>query len=78
MLKETYLFLRKLENRIQILENRSSPFFDPESRELMALARRMGYRKKGTLSASERLYADYRAMTERIRGLFSRLIGEID
>ena len=78
VLKETYLFLRKLENRIQILENRSSPFFDPESRELMALARRMGYRKKGTLSASERLYADYRAMTERIRGLFSRLIGEID
>lgn len=75
-LEETYLFLRRLENRIQILENRSSPFFDPKSREMAVLARRMGYRRKGTFSASERLYNDYTAMTERMRKLFNRLIGD--
>ena len=75
-LKKGYLFLRRLENRIQILENRSSPFFDPGSGELKVLARRMGYRKKNGISAPERLYQDYQALTEKVRALFKQLIGE--
>lgn len=76
-LREIYLFLRRLENRIQILENRSSPFFNPESREVMVLARRMGYRKKGGRSASERLIQDYLAKTKRVREVFTQMIGTV-
>ena len=75
-LREAYIFLRRLENRIQILENRSSPFFNPESEELSVLARRMGYKRKGSTSAAEKLYEDYRSLTTRVRKMFIEMIGD--
>jgi len=78
VLKDTYLFLRRFENRIQILENRSSPFFNPKGPEMAMLARRMGYKRRGRLSAAESLYKDYRDMTQKIRELFTRLIGSVE
>jgi glutamate-ammonia-ligase adenylyltransferase len=75
-LREAYIFLRRLENRIQILENRSSPFFNPEGEELTVLARRMGYRRKGTVSAAEKFYEDYRLKTTRVRQIFIERIGD--
>lgn len=77
MLKDTYLFLRKIENRIQILENRSSPFFNPHGPEMAALARRMGYKMKSGHTAAERLYHDYRAKTKKIREVFTQFIGTV-
>ncbi len=70
ILKENYLFLRKLENRLQILENRSSPFFDPHGPEMQILARRMGYRSKHGNPASKMLLDDYLKITEKNREFF--------
>lgn len=77
VLREGYLFLRKLENRLQILENRSSPVFNPHGPKMALLARRMGYRVKKGQPASESLYEDYRQTTRKIRGYFLRHVGTL-
>jgi glutamate-ammonia-ligase adenylyltransferase len=74
VLEEAFLFLRKLENRIQILENRSSPFFDPHAEAFSLLARRMAYKKKGSCSAAEALFSSYLGITGRVRELFNETL----
>ncbi len=75
-LRGNYLFLRKFENRLQILENRSSPVFDPKAPGSAQLARRMGYRSTKGESAAERLFKDYRKITQENRMCFKRHIGD--
>ena len=74
VLEEAFLFLRKLENRIQILENRSSPSFDPHTEAFSLLARRMAYKKKDNKTAAEALFGDYLAITGRVRELFDQAL----
>jgi len=74
VLEETFLFLRKLENRIQILENRSSPFFNPHTEAFSLLARRMDYKKKENRTAAEALFDDYLTATSRVREFFNQAL----
>jgi len=69
-IQRNYLFLRKLENRIQILENRSSPFLNPAGPEMPPLARRMGYRSRRGHPAAAQLLEDYLRITDENRKLF--------
>lgn len=68
-LAESYAFLRRLENRLRIVHDRSMQEITDRADELTKLARRLGYHGD---DAGARLLADYRAHTERIRALYAR------
>ncbi|MGZ3405255.1 MAG: [protein-PII] uridylyltransferase family protein, partial [Polyangia bacterium] len=68
-LGESYAFLRRLENRLRIVHDRSIQQITDRADELGALARRLGYHGD---DAGARLLADYRAHTERIRAHYAR------
>jgi glutamate-ammonia-ligase adenylyltransferase len=68
-LGESYAFLRRLENRLRIVKDRSIQQITDRPDELGTLARRLGYHGD---DGGARLLADYRAHTERIRALYAR------
>ena len=68
-LAESYAFLRRLENRLRIVHDRSIQQITDRADELGTLARRLGYHGD---DGGARLLADYRAHTERIRALYAR------
>jgi glutamate-ammonia-ligase adenylyltransferase len=70
-LSQSYAFLRRLENRIRIVQDRSMQQLTDRPDELTKLARRLDYQGD---DAGARLFADYRAHTERIRGIYSRYL----
>ncbi len=74
-LEEAYLFLRRLESRARIVQDRpiTSLFSDPEKNRSLAL--RLGYPAGADLAPGKQLLDDYRAMTERTRQIFLRLLG---
>src|SRR5206468_4134835 len=64
-LAESYGFLRRLENRLRIVHDRSIEEIPADPTRIDRLARRMGYHAGGqTDSPGARLLADYRAHTE--------------
>ena len=71
VLAESYAFLRRLENRLRIVHDRSIQAIPTRPAELDTLARRLGYHGDG---AGERLLADYRTHTERIRARHARFL----
>ncbi|HEX4458435.1 MAG TPA: bifunctional [glutamate--ammonia ligase]-adenylyl-L-tyrosine phosphorylase/[glutamate--ammonia-ligase] adenylyltransferase, partial [Polyangia bacterium] len=69
---ESYAFLRRLENRLRIVSDRSiQQISDRNPRELGKLARRLGYHGD---DGGARLLADYRQHTERVRALYARYL----
>jgi glutamate-ammonia-ligase adenylyltransferase len=71
-LTESYAFLRRLENRLRIVSDRSiQQISDRNPRELGKLARRLGYHGD---DGGARLLADYRQHTERVRALYARYL----
>jgi glutamate-ammonia-ligase adenylyltransferase len=72
-LGDGYRFLRRLENRLRIVHDRSGSelYADPPS-ELHKLARRMGYHAHDG-PPGERLLADYLAITGRVRAIYERV-----
>ena len=71
VLAESYAFLRRLENRMRIVHDRSIQEISDRPGALDTLARRLGYHGDG---GGERLLADYRAHTERIRARYARYL----
>jgi len=69
VLADSYAFLRRLENRMRIVQDRSIQQITDRPGELDTLARRLGYHGD---DAGARLLADYRAHTERIRARYAR------
>jgi glutamate-ammonia-ligase adenylyltransferase len=69
VLAESYAFLRRLENRMRIVHDRSIHEITNRPGALDALARRLGYHGDG---AGAQLFADYREHTERIRAGYAR------
>jgi glutamate-ammonia-ligase adenylyltransferase len=70
-LAESYAFLRRLENRLRIVHDRSIQQITDRAHELGTLARRLGYHGD---DGGARLFADYRAHTERIRAHYARYL----
>ena len=68
-LADSYAFLRRLENRLRIVKDRSIQEISDRAAELDTLARRLGYHGD---DAGARLLADYRAHTERVRARYAR------
>lgn len=71
VLAESYAFLRRLENRLRIVHDRSIQEIRAEAAQLETLARRLGYHGD---DAGARLLADYREHTERIRARYERFL----
>ncbi|MBI3753230.1 MAG: hypothetical protein HY266_04185 [Deltaproteobacteria bacterium] len=72
ILKDAYRFYRLLENRIRIVQNRAEGEIVKDSPELLALAKRLGY--KGD-DAGAKLLEDYLGHAAKARNLYERVIG---
>ena len=77
-LKNAYLFLRHLESRARIVQDRPVTSLSSEPAKNRALALRMGYTKQAEASPGEQLLTDYQEMTRKTREIFIRFLGPSD
>ena len=66
-LEEAYILFRRLENRLQVMEERQTHTLPPEPKELAGLARSTGY------ANTERLLEDLKHKTQFVADCFERL-----
>ncbi|HEV8253345.1 MAG TPA: hypothetical protein VGQ78_01205 [Vicinamibacteria bacterium] len=74
-LLQAYLFLRDVENNLQMARGFQTHLLPDEPRELRALAKRMGYRDQGPRSAEQLFRADFKRHTARVRRAYRRSFG---
>ncbi|MBN1671809.1 MAG: glutamate-ammonia-ligase adenylyltransferase [Kiritimatiellae bacterium] len=76
-LKEAYQFLRRLINGLRMLRGSARDLFLPPTgaHEFVHLARRMGYRRGGTLEPEQQLRLEFETQTARIRAFVERHFG---
>ncbi len=72
-LTEAYRFLRQAEHKVQIVQEAHAHSIPEGADEEQALARRLGYRRKGKLSERELFWRDYRGHAAAVRSIFDRL-----
>ena len=70
-----YKFLRRLENRLRIVHDNSINDLGGTKDNLDMLARRLGYDPK-LRHPGDALMKEYEEVTERIRGVYDRILGE--
>lgn len=75
-LEENYIFLRKLEHRLQIMGDLQTHTMPDQDDELRKLAIRMGYAEGPHRSALLAFKADYKQRTERNRAILDHLLNE--
>ncbi len=76
-LHDGYNFLRHLENRLRIINDYSMNALGGSKSYLNRLARRLGYEEK-LRNPGEALMADYERITEGVRQVYDRILGEED
>jgi glutamate-ammonia-ligase adenylyltransferase len=74
-LLQAYLYLRDVENKLQMARGLQTHVLPDEPRELRALARRMGYLDQGPRSAEQLFRADFKMHTARVRRAYRRSFG---
>lgn len=72
-LHNAYLFLRDLENRIQMTAGRQTHEIPTDIHSQAVLARMMGFRKDTPEETAEALLARYRLHTTRVRSIYDRV-----
>ncbi len=75
-LARAYEFLRLAEHRLQLVDERQIHSFFPNTAEVQALARRMGYRDKPDALAGEAFLSDLERHTRRVREIYDGLLSE--
>lgn len=75
-LSKAYAFLRTVEHRIQILDDRQTQTLPTCDAELRSLARRTGYLEQGR--ETETLLRDYTNHTRRVRSVYGDLLSQSD
>ncbi|MRR34087.1 bifunctional [glutamate--ammonia ligase]-adenylyl-L-tyrosine phosphorylase/[glutamate--ammonia-ligase] adenylyltransferase, partial [bacterium] len=75
VLRDGYLFLRQLENRLRIIHDYSMNDLGGPKGYLDKLARRLGYDEK-LRNPGEALMVDYERITESVRLVYERILGE--
>jgi glutamate-ammonia-ligase adenylyltransferase len=73
-LVRAYMFLRRLEHRLQIIHDRQTHTLPEESRDLLTLARRMGYHPLEHPDPVAALLADYERHTAAVRMLYDTFL----
>jgi glutamate-ammonia-ligase adenylyltransferase len=76
-LAEAYVFLRRLENRLQIMTNRQLHVIPSDPREAEAIARGLGYPASDRRTAAEAFKLEYTRHTDKVRELFDKFFGEM-
>jgi len=75
-LKESYLFLHRLESRVRIVQDRPITSLTSDPRKNHALALRMGYTDDSKTLPGHRLLDDYQSVTQKTREIFHRLLDD--
>jgi [glutamine synthetase] adenylyltransferase / [glutamine synthetase]-adenylyl-L-tyrosine phosphorylase len=73
ILRTSYLFLRDLENKLQMVNDHQTYLIPRDPAELRCFALRLGYIDTESGSASEHLKNDYRLHTEKVHEVFLKL-----
>jgi [glutamine synthetase] adenylyltransferase / [glutamine synthetase]-adenylyl-L-tyrosine phosphorylase len=73
LLTDAYRFLRQVEHKVQIVQEAHAHSIPEGKEQEQALARRLGYRRKGARTERDQFWRDYRRHTENVRGMFDRL-----
>lgn len=73
-LKESYIFLRRVEHMLQIVEHLPLRELPTSDQELDALARRMGYAK----SSVEKFLSDYTSHANRVRSIYEHIMDDVE
>ncbi|HWR71901.1 MAG TPA: glutamate-ammonia-ligase adenylyltransferase, partial [Nitrospirota bacterium] len=73
-LSKAYMFLRTVEHRLQMLDDRQTQLLPAGGQELRALARRSGYLDPG--KETDMLLRDYARHTELVRSRYDILLGQ--
>ncbi|MFQ5587576.1 MAG: hypothetical protein ACE5F7_01945 [Nitrospiria bacterium] len=68
-----YRFLRNVENKLQMLNDRQTHLLPTNPAEVETLARRLGYDKDGPESPAERLHSDLRRHTRQVHQAYEDL-----
>ena len=71
-LSTSYRFLRGVQNRLRVVSDLETSSLPKEASQLDRLARRLGYEAGESMRVGERLLADYRHHTERVRGIYEK------
>lgn len=74
-LENGYKFLRRLENRLRLVHDQSINDLSGDRAYLLKLARRLGYPERPR-RPDEVFLEEYRQVTEKIRAIFDRLLGD--
>jgi glutamate-ammonia-ligase adenylyltransferase len=77
-LRDGYVFLRRLEQRIRIVHGSGVTVLDASAEGLTKLARRMGIPDSPVQSPSESLLEEYRETTEAVRAAYLQVLGTRD
>jgi glutamate-ammonia-ligase adenylyltransferase len=73
-LSSGYDFLRRVESRLRIVQNRAMSDLPDTGEEMEKLARRLGYTAGGVATAGSQFQAELRTHTTQIRELFLKLM----
>ncbi|MBI5809966.1 MAG: bifunctional [glutamate--ammonia ligase]-adenylyl-L-tyrosine phosphorylase/[glutamate--ammonia-ligase] adenylyltransferase, partial [Deltaproteobacteria bacterium] len=73
LLSDGYIFLRSLEHRIQIVDERQSHAIPAKPHELTRLARMMGFADTEAKPAGEQFWDEYRKKTSSVHGIYRTL-----
>jgi glutamate-ammonia-ligase adenylyltransferase len=77
-LRDGYVFLRRLEQRIRIVHGSGATVLDATAAGLTKLARRMGIPESPVQSEAEALLEEYGESTELVRGAYLEVLGVED
>jgi glutamate-ammonia-ligase adenylyltransferase len=75
-LARAYLFLRDVENKLQMVSDSQVHLLPQEPEELRRCGLRLGYRDAPGMAAGEALAVDYRRHTEVVHRIYERVLGE--
>ncbi|GJL59511.1 MAG: hypothetical protein NPIRA03_23680 [Nitrospirales bacterium] len=76
LLKESYVFLRNLEHKLQMVHEFQTHLLPSKAKEIAKCAVRMGYRKHASVAqATETFLNDYRRHTTTVHRLYERILG---
>ncbi|MFI5314454.1 MAG: hypothetical protein ACHQ6T_02030 [Myxococcota bacterium] len=75
-LRESYLWLRRAEHSLQLVEERQTQMFPREARAQLGLARRLGYPQTEAARARDALLDDWTRVRARVRTHFENLVLE--
>ncbi len=77
-LTQAYIFLRDVENKLQMVNDAQTHSLPPVGQELTACSRRLGYFDNDRGGAAELFLRDYRHHTSQVNRIFEEVLGDAE